>query len=230
MRVPQAASKRTSSLVCAKLRTQPSLPDPPSVVKNGRLVGCQARSERMNVYAVQMFGPDQAARDKEGKHEWAKPFTWCESRARVGPRRGRDGRAIASLADPACAAGLMQAGQPGRRGCCAWRRRSILLASKRLRADDSPLPLPTPPPPSLSARQAEHGVRGACKGPGGMGRGMGQAAVPARPPTPPTDAPPPPSPGSRAQVPKPLKTPVTGLIGEGRRRLLRGGARSPQAA
>ena len=184
----------------------------------------------MNVYAVQIFGPDQAARDKEGKHEWAKPFTWCESRARGGPRRGRDGRAIASLADPACAAGLMQAGQPGRRGCCAWRRRSILLASKRLRADDSPLPLPTPPPPSLSARQAEHGVRGACKGPGGMGRGMGQAAVPARPPTPPTDAPPPPSPGSRAQVPKPLKTPVTGLIGEGRRRLLRGGARSPQAA
>ena len=47
------------------------------MVKEGRLVGCQARSERLNVYVIQVFGPDQAERDKTGSHEWTKPFTWC---------------------------------------------------------------------------------------------------------------------------------------------------------
>ena len=54
------------------------LPFPrPAVVKEGRVVGCQARPERLNVYVVQMFGPDQAVRDKSGNRDWAKPFTWC---------------------------------------------------------------------------------------------------------------------------------------------------------
>ena len=62
------------------------------MVKEGRLVGCQARSARLNVYVVQMFGPDQAAKDITGSHEWVKPFTWCD------PLRLR-GRIVGLFAD-----------------------------------------------------------------------------------------------------------------------------------
>ena len=55
------------------------------MIKRGRLVGCQARSERLNVYVIQIIGPDQAERDTTGSHDWAKPFTWCDPmRARAG--------------------------------------------------------------------------------------------------------------------------------------------------
>ena len=64
-------------------------PAPPLVVEQGRLVGCQARSERLNVYVIQMFGPDQAERNTTGSHEWAKPFTCCD------PMRARGGGLLA---------------------------------------------------------------------------------------------------------------------------------------
>ena len=79
--VPRPIRTRTDTALLVTLTLQPvqrHLPFPPPVVKKGRLVGCQARSERLNVYVIQMFGPDQAERDTTGSHEWAKPFTWCE--------------------------------------------------------------------------------------------------------------------------------------------------------
>ena len=66
-----------------------------------------------------MFGPDQAVRDKDGKHEFAKPFTWWVDKAQ-GARSGAATRPRARA---------LAARAPG-----------VLLALQAL----TPLPLPCP--------------------------------------------------------------------------------------
>ena len=129
------------------------LPFPrPAVVKEGRVVGCQARPERLNVYVVQMFGPDQAVRDKSGNRDWAKPFTWCV-------RHHTTGATAEHAHVPACLLACLPACVP----CTCSARPAV---GEGLQQPSHPAPLPDPPPSiHACACQAKHGIPGACRVP-----------------------------------------------------------------
>ena len=111
------------------------------MVKKGRLVGCQARSERLNVYVIQMFGPDQAARDTTGSHDWAKPFTWCD------PMRARG-------------AACWPMGRENPQPSCSQVESPYTPVAVEVHVNPNH---PSTSPDRRPSFQAEHGVPGACR-------------------------------------------------------------------
>ena len=117
-----------------------------AVVRDGRLVGCQARSERLNVYVVQDSGPAQAKRDKTpGKHAWTLPFTWCDPMS-MRARGARDEGIVAACL-PACLCTHCARCPAGVR----WRILAAFNVSEGRCKCHHLLPpsCPTPPPPCL---------------------------------------------------------------------------------